>query len=152
MSETQEKPVYETPYGVETDLTRKTIVVTEHETGDEFEFRIPSIQDEVTIGLCMRRLRRKADPLDDGAGALDVDTMTWLRSMALFESLLVSSSADWPYSKNDSGKRVVDTSKFPPEKTSTALFVALSVNGEVDRFRYSRTADRGTPSEQAVAS
>jgi len=131
----------EEPYGVETNLVKKTIVVKERETNDEFEFRIPTIADEVALGTRIRRLRRAIDPQDDGTGELDRDTMAYLRAMAYFEILHVSSSVDWVLTKLPDGKLIVDSLSFPPEKTNTVLFVAMSLYGQVQRFRFGGLAN-----------
>ncbi len=126
----------EEPFGVETNLVRKTIVVKENSTNEEFEFRIPTIADEVAIGTKMRKLRRAIDPMDDGTGQLDQDTLAYLRAMAYFEVLLVATSVTWVYTKTTDGKQFINSLEFPPEKVNTVLFVAGTLYGQVQRFRY----------------
>jgi len=139
MSETLQT---EEPFGVETDLVKKTIVIKERATNEEFEFRIPTIADEVAIGTRMRKLRREIDPADDGTGQLEQETLAYLKGMAYFEVLLVSTSAvNWVYTKVKDGRQIIDSLKFPPEKTNTVLFVAMTFHGQVQRFRYGGPTD-----------
>ena len=137
MADTDNNPDFENPFGVETDLVKKTIIVTDKSTKEEFEFRIPTIADEVALGTRMRRLRRAIDPMDDGSGQLDGDTMAYLRAMAYFEVLLKSTSAtDWVYTKTADGKQYVDSTTFPPDKANIILFVAGSLYSRVQTFRF----------------
>lgn len=134
----------------ETDLLKKTVVVKEGES--EFEFRIPSILDEVKIGARIRRLRLSADPMDDPGGQIDMDTMAYLKSMAYFEILLVAASkAEWVWSRGPEGKQIVDSTRFPVDKTDQILRVAAKAVSEVNRFRNPSFTREGDNSQQTVA-
>ena len=139
----------DTPFGNEAALAQTTVTVSDD--GSEFEFRIPSILDEVKIGARMRRLRLAADPMDDPGSPIDLDTMAYLKSMAYFEVLLEASNASWAWVMGPQGKMVVDSTKFPPNKVNQVIRVASEAIGQVNRFRAGTTANRGTPGNEAVA-
>jgi hypothetical protein len=118
----------------EFDLARKTVVVKDNDC--EYEFRIPTILDEVKIGTRMRRLRMAADPMDDPGGSIDPDTMAYLKAMAYFEVLLLAAdNSDWVWSRSNEGKRFVDSTKFPEDKTDLVLRVASKAFWSIARFR-----------------
>ena len=147
---TEQNPA-DDPFGVETNLIRKTIIVTNNIDKEEFEFRIPTLMDEIAIGGHMRRMRLQADPLDDGQGVLDGDTMAWLRAATYFERQLISSSVDWPYTKLPDGTRVVRASEFPIDKVNNVLIVAGLFHTEVSRFRAGGTTHGGNAGDKVVA-
>lgn len=134
------------PFGAETDLIKKIIIITDNLDKNEYAFRLPTIADEVKIGTRMRQLRRKIDPNDDGVGVLDADTTAYLRAMAYFEILLDSSSAAWPYSQLSDGKRIVDSLAFPPDKANQALYIAGTLFNQVQRFRFGGAPPGGAAS------
>lgn len=118
----------------EVDLVKKTIVIKDEDS--EFEFKIPTILDEVRVGVRMRKLRMMVDPTDDPGGNIDLDTLAYLKSMAYFELFLLSASnSEWVWARGPEGKQIVDSSQFPVEKTDQVLRVAAKVVGEVARFR-----------------
>lgn len=138
------------PLGAEAVLAKKTIVVKDNDS--EFEFRIPSIMDEIKIGARMRRLRNMADPMDDPGGNIDMDTMAYLKSMAWFDVLLTSAdNAEWAWTKGPEGRRVVDSTKFPLDKTNQVLRVVANAIAEVSRFRDSGVADARAATNETVA-
>lgn len=139
MSETN---LEEEPFGVETNILRKSVIVKNRIDNEEFEFKIPSLMDEIAIGTHMKRMRHMVDPMDDG-GPLDPETMAWLRAATYFERQLLSASVDWPYTKNTDGSRTVRASEIPIEKVSTVLIVGGIYHNQVAQFRNGRPADAG---------
>lgn len=138
------------PLGNEAKLAQKTIVIKDGDA--EFEFKIPTILDEVKIGARMRRLRMMADPMDDPGGTVDMDTLAYLKSMAFFDVLLVAAdNAQWAWSKGLDGRRTVNSTEFPEDKTNQVLRVAGNAIVEVNRFRDGRIADAGAASVETVA-
>lgn len=132
-------------------LTQTSVLV--RDTGSEFEFRMPSILDEVKVGARMRRLRQMADPLDDPGGNVDLDTLAYLKSMAYFDVLLEKASgAEWAWHMGPNGKRAVDSTRFPADRTNQVIRVAADAIGQVNTFRAERHPHRGTAGDEALAS
>lgn len=123
-------------------LGKETITVRDESS--VFEFRIPTIMDEIKIGSRMRRLRAMADPTDDLNGSLDMEAQAYLKSVAYFEVLLVSGEGiEWAWSKGPEGTRVVDSTRFPATKTNQVLRVAAQAVGQVNQFRFGGDTPEG---------
>lgn len=135
----------------ETDKLLKQTIEIRH-NGETYEFRIPSFMDEIKLGLQARRIRRQLDPEGDGsADGLDFATSMLVRSAAVFELLLQSATAKWPYSTGEHGEPVVDITKWPDDKMEEATAIGLAFETDLTRFRQNRAPDRGTAGAEAMA-
>lgn len=118
----------------------------------EYEFRIPSLADEIKLSMHERRIRRELDP--DGNGSpdgLDQNAFLLVRSAAIFEVLLASCTHQWPYSKGEKGEPVVDFRKWPKDKVTEAAAAGMLFLSELDRFRGGGAANGQPDGAQAVA-
>ena len=116
------------------ELLQDSITVSHN--GDDFVFSIPSIHDEVRIGLKARALRQAlvgpgGDVSEDG---LDRWTVYMLRACATFEVLLRKSSAMWPWTAQAGGP-VVDSGKFPDDKVNDVLAIYSDQQEQLLSFR-----------------
>jgi hypothetical protein len=121
------------------ELLERTILIKND--GEEFEFAIPSSMHEIKIGAAMRKLRREADPAGAGPGeeyGWDDATFAHTRALAVFLVCLEKTSAKWVYSADQSGKPIIDPSKWPPETAERVLEIYLAFNQAVGRFRAAR--------------
>lgn len=121
--------------------------------GVEYEFRIPSLADEIKLSMHERKIRAKLDP--DGNGSPDgLDRMATLmvRSAAIFEVLLESAGAKWPYSDDPKGAPKIDFEKWPTDKVGEAVAVGLEFENALARFRNPGVADPNAAGTEAVAS
>lgn len=117
-----------------------TITVTVD--GDDYEFAIPSITDELKIGLRMRDIRRRLMPDGDISDiGVDQATLFMNRACATFELMLrkTSASPPWPYSSGASGPEI-DCTKFPPDKAATVVAVYTELQQKLLTFREKRPA------------
>lgn len=133
-----------------TDILKTTLEVKVGE--DVFEFRIPSIHDEIRVGARIKDIRRALDPswntFDQG---LDGEALVELRACACFEVLLQRSSAKWPWSKDAQGKVVCDSSRFPTNKFNETLLAYQGFQEALSSFRSKGTAGEPATGEKAVA-
>lgn len=130
------------------DANTKTILENTIEIADpedpniKYEFRVPGIKDQLTLGMKARAIRRANDPTGSGdLLGLDQETAMLSWSLGAFETLLTASGAKWPYSEDANKKPVVDYQKFPPERFDTVLHVGLRLDAEIGRFRKNWTAN-----------
>lgn len=120
--------------------------------GETYEFRIPSFEDEIRLGMHARAIRRKLDPNGDGSSVgLDLTTAILVRTAAVFEVLLETATTRWPYSANEKGQPVVDWSKWPKDKFEEASLVGMSFEEELGKFRAGGPADPRAGGTEAVA-
>jgi hypothetical protein len=118
----------------------------------EYEFRIPSLADEIRLGMHERKIRRELDPDGDGsAEGLDNASSWMVRSAAVMEVLLVGASNQWPYSKGDQGEPVVNFRKWAKERVGEAAAVGLAFQAALDKFRGIGASDRKPDGQKAVA-
>lgn len=118
----------------------------------EYEFRIPSMVDEIKLGMHERRIRRELDPDHDGSPeGLDQNASILIQSAAIFEVLLVGSSAEWPYSKDEKGGPAIDFRKWPKDKVTEAAAAGMLFLAELDKFRGGGAADGQPPGAKTVA-
>lgn len=120
-------------------ILERTILV--ENSGEEFEFAIPTSMTELKVGAAIRRLRREADPTSVGPGEADGwDDMTQIhtRAMANFMVCLERTSAKWVYSADQNGKPVIDPNKWPAESVERILEINFAFGAAVQRFRSSR--------------
>lgn len=120
--------------------------------GDHYIFAIPSLVDEMKIGIRMRDIRRRILPEGDISDfGLDQNTLYFNRACATFELMLRKTSANppWPYSSGPSGP-VVDCEKFPTDKASTVIGVYGALQQQLLTFREKRPPAGQPAPEQAV--
>lgn len=113
----------------------ETITVTVE--GDDYEFAIPSIVDEMKVGMRMRDIRRRINPNGDISDfGLDQSTLYFNRACAAFELLLrrTSASPPWPFSAGSAGPEV-NCEKFPREKAATVIAVYGGLQEKLLSFR-----------------
>lgn len=117
------------------EITKTTLEVPVR--GETYEFKIPSLHEEIAIGSRVTKLRRDIDPLWDGFSmGLDGNTAYMLRACATFELLLKRASAQWVWSHEpNTGGPIVDSSKFPPDKVDLVMEVYQGFLEALSRFR-----------------
>lgn len=132
-----------------TDILRNTLTISSD--GADYEFRIPSLFDEMRIGVRMRDIRRRIDPSSDGSDiGLDQTTLYFNRACATFEVMLNKASVEWPFSQGKNGP-VVDCEKFPKEKAATVIAVYGELQEKLITFRAEGIAAGQPDSGQALA-
>lgn len=117
------------------EIGKRTITVPHG--GETYEFRIPSIHDDIKIGARVKALYRKLDPEYDGdARGLDFNTQYQLRLCGTFEILLLRSSASWPFAANAAqGTVACDTALWRPEDAGLAGEVFNAFSEALGNFR-----------------
>ncbi len=129
-------------------LFQDTITVV-HDN-QNYEFKIPNNRLLAQWGIVARNLRRRDDPEGDGSEiGLSPMTLEQYNALAAFELLLVKTSADWVYSADASGKRVIDSSRWP--YNAPVLEVYSLMNNELIRFLAPGTGDSNPNSQAPVA-
>ncbi len=122
--------------------------------GDEtYMFAIPTIRDEAKIGMRTASIRRsmlEAGEQDPGPQALDFGTNYTLRACAVFELQLRKASVTWPFSQGKNGP-VVDSTKFPLNKSEKVLSVYEAYTVALDTFRSGGNPDQPAPDAKVVA-
>jgi hypothetical protein len=105
--------------------------------GASYEFRIPTLHDEIRIGAKMRTIAGIAAPdaMLGNVNSLDNMTAYTLRALATFEELLVKSDATWPWSQDPSGKVICNSATWPADKANVALDVYAGFTDELGKFR-----------------
>lgn len=118
----------------EAKLLQSTIVVNDE--GEEFEFDIPTVRQEIRISSMIPRIRRLADPESAGEGmdGLDPSGYFYIRAIATFLACLKSTDAKWVYAPGKDGKPVIQWENWPAGVTERVLKIALAFQEEVSRF------------------
>lgn len=125
--------------------------LTIESNGETYEFRIPSFEDEIRLGMHARAIRRRLDPDHDGSAAgVDLTTAILVRTAAVFEVLLETATTRWPYSTGEKGQPVVDWSKWPKDKFEEASMVGMLFEEELGKFRAGGPADPRAGGEKAL--
>lgn len=133
------------------DVLQTTIEVPHK--GTTYVFRIPSYTDEIKIGILARNIRRSLDPETGGsAEGLDYSTLVYVRTAAVFQSLLEQCSDTWPFSEDAAKKPIVDYRKWSPEKVEEALAVGMLFETALQRFRGVGIADQNPAGGKTVES
>jgi len=107
--------------------------------GEVFEFRLPSVLDEIKLGGMAKRVRREADPESAGYGG-DFDETEQLsymvaKAVALFVVCLVKTSAKWVYAADAAGKPVMAWQSWPPEVFQRVMEIAMAAQAAIVEFR-----------------
>lgn len=129
------------------NVVQRTIIVpveigTKNKRTETFEFRIPTLHDEIAIGSRMTRIRQAADPLWDGFSvAIDGNAQFAMRACAAFEQLLDRSSVKWVFVEGPDKKPMVDSSKFPADKVPIIVRAYQGFQDSLTRFQQERLAD-----------
>lgn len=114
-------------------------------------FKIPTVHDEMKVGIRMRAIRRMVsdgdDPTDDG---LDGMTLLFNRACANFELLLLKSSETWPFSPGTGGP-VVDSSKFPIDKVQELVDAQVEFVNKLTSFRQGGNPDQPSAVDQVAS-
>lgn len=132
-----------------TDIAPTTLTVTAK--SDTYEFKIPTLHDDIAIGARMSKLRKAIDPSWNGFDQdLDYTTQYTLRAAATFEILLQKSSSAWPFFETPKGP-IVDSSKFPTDKFSDVLEGYGAFNDALAKFRAGGDKNNA-PAGEALAS
>jgi hypothetical protein len=119
--------------------------------GDDFIFSIPSLHDEIRVGLRSKALRQELVGAGEDSSEYGLDDWTTylLRASATFEVLLKKASTKWPFTPGAAGP-VVDSSKFPKNKVGDVVAIYRRYLDELATFR-----EGGSPAkpvgEEAVA-
>lgn len=117
----------------------------------KYEFRVPTIKDQMALGMRARAIRRQNDPTGSGdLLGLDQDTAMLSWALGAFEILLTASGTQWPWSKDGEGKPIVIHSKFPDDKFDTVLLVGYKLDTEIGRFRKGWTSNWKPTGEKVV--
>jgi hypothetical protein len=133
------------------DPVLQTTIEVSHK-GEKYEFRIPSLVEEIKLGMHERNIRRELDPSSGGAPeGLDVSTTMLVRAAAAFEVLLKTSTAKWPFSEGRDKEPVVDFRKFPPHMVEEVAAIGFEFETKLQRFRAERNPDPNPPGAEAVA-
>jgi hypothetical protein len=118
---------------------------------DEFIFRIPSIADDIKLGLRMRDIRIRIDPtVSISEVGIDFGTSEMLRACAAFEILLEKTSASWVYQPGATGP-TIDSTKFSTDRTEEVMEVYYDFQTQLATFRRNRFPYPKPPTDQAVA-
>lgn len=116
-----------------------------------YEFRVPSIKEQMALGMKARAIRRENDPTGSGdLNGLDSDTAMLSWALGAFEILLTASGAKWPFSEGPDKRPIVRYAKFPDDKLDTVLYVGYKLDTEIARFRKGWTSNWKPPVEEAV--
>ena len=121
-------------------------------SGETFQFKIPTIYDEMRIGARMRDIRAAivgpgASSSDEG---LDNVTLFFNRACATLDVLLKKASVRWVFSEGDSGP-VVNSANFPATKTDDVVGIYGGYQDALGTFRSGGNPDPAPVSPEAVA-
>jgi hypothetical protein len=138
------------------DLLQDTLEVQVQ--GDTYIFTIPSLLDEIKLGLREREIRRSLERemfgpsyVATGEPTGDRSTDFIVRVAAYFETLLKQASATWPYSKGQNGEPVIDFRQWPKNKSETAMAVGVNFEAQLRSFRERGAADSNGTGGETVA-
>lgn len=133
-----------------TDLVQRILEATFE--GVKYEFRIPSMHDEINIGMRAREIRRKIVGADGDAGedGLDWNTVYLCRCSATMEVLLAR-GPQWVFSAGPDGKPIVDSAQWAPENIDDVLGAVGAFRTAHNTFRNKGTANKPAPGTEAVA-
>lgn len=114
--------------------------ITVERDGETFVFKNPSPREYAAV-LALANRMKIMDGLPNGDGA-DTFTDSLYFGLALFEKLLkkADTSANWPFTAQDNGEIIVDSSRFPPNKTLAIAGVGSRFTGMFFEQTESQTA------------
>lgn len=130
--------------------------------GHNYEFKIPTITYDITVGYRAADVRRRAFPEAMGAlGTIDFGAVQFSRCCAYLELYLIGASTLWPYGYADdadlgkvnmSAPPRVDFEKFPVSAADTVLEVGFAFEQRYAQFRRPRHTGNQPSGPEAVAS
>ncbi len=135
------------------DLLKTSILVRDiGRDKDHFQFKIPTIRDEIQISARADAIHKSLDPSWDGfTPGLDGMGMLELKACATLEVLLEKSSAVWAFSQTKDGVRV-DHSQFPANRVNDVILAYQGFSEALQTFRETGNLPEEPSGEQAVAS
>lgn len=136
------------------DMPIKKEVVVKYKD-DTFTFKMPTVHDDIKIGVRSRRiLMTAADPGDriEEESAYDFNTRYFVQACAIFETQLVSTTAKWVHTPRLDGGPTIDSSKFGPERADEIVMIITDYKKQVDTFRTRGDSDKSPVDGQVVAS
>jgi hypothetical protein len=129
----------------------QTTILVKHQSGD-YEFKIPSLHDEIAVGARMDKIHRAIDPTWNGfTRGMDLDSEYALRAAAVFEVLLKKASVQWPFEATPAGP-IVNSALFPPDKALTVMEVWQGYNDSLATFRQGGNSNKPAAPTETVAS
>lgn len=103
---------------------------------EKYEFKIPTIHEEIGVGIRVKDIRRRLEPTWNGFEAgLDGQALLELRACATFELLLLKSSSKWPWIEDAKGNVICNSSKFPNSKYNDVLLAYQNFQDALNSFR-----------------
>ena len=134
------------------DVTRTTLDVVVND--DRYVFRIPSIADEIKLGLRERQIRLQFEA-EMGVPATgmptgDVNTEFLVRTIAYVQQLLVGGPR-WIWTPDEENKPTVDFTLWGDERLDTLFQVGMGFEAELRRFRNERDRPGEPAGGEAVA-
>lgn len=137
------------------DLLQQTL--TFDVAGDTYVFAIPSLKDEMIIGIRERNLRLEIEREITGGGAVvtgmptgDNGTDFLFRAVATIQAQLRAGPA-WVWSPDEQSLPTIDYTKWPADRVNTVGQVLLQYEQEVRRFREGGPANGDADGGQAMA-
>ena len=118
----------------------------------KYIFKIPSITFDIEVGYRATEIRQRIAPQFMGSlFGLDNAAAQLARNFAVMELYLLRADVPWPFSPGPNGKPVVDSAKFPRDKTNTVYDIGQAFEAAYGRFRDDGTGDNQSNGDQAVA-
>lgn len=133
----------------EDNILKDTIDVTPNTI--TYTFGVPSLSDEIKLGIIERNIRRDLDPTTGGdPSGLDGTTYTLVQTAAVFQYLLRGCTDKWPYSTDANGKPTVDYTKWDKQRIGEAIQAYIAYRDAVNRFRETGVLNGNGKSEVPV--
>jgi hypothetical protein len=134
------------------DLLKSSITVRNiGRDKDHFQFKIPTIRDEIQISARADAIHKSLDPSWDGfTPGLDGMGMLELKACATLEILLEKSSAVWAFTQTLEGVKV-DHTKFPANRVNDVILAYQGFSEALQTFRETGDLPEEPSGEQAVA-
>lgn len=125
--------------------------ITVEHNGEKYIYKIPSVHEEIRIGVLMDSMRRRQGGAGGDMESLDNWTRILLRACVNMEVLLKKASVTWPFTVGTAGP-AVDSSKFPENKISELIEVQIKFDDLLSSFRAGGNPDQPPITTEAVVS
>ena len=114
--------------------------------GEIFEFRLPTVLDEIRLGSVAKRVRREADPEGSFGESEGIDPIAYAygKAVSLFLVCLVRTSAKWVYAADKAGKPALNWQNWPPNVAERVLEISLAAEAAIATFRRGEHGGVGT--------